>query len=209
VVNFHLPYLAVSPSDFWRRWHISLSTWLRDYLYVSLGGNRSGTYRTYRNLMLTMLLGGLWHGASWTFVAWGLYHGVLLCLFRGFGLSDPSPHGTVGARLAWLARVAIMFHLTCLGWLLFRADSFQTVLQMSQLMLTDLHWTPFVTASLAAIAFYCGVLTIVEWRLDGEFQMGRLLSKAWPVRGVVYAYVTVMLIIFPAAGSREFLYFQF
>ena len=209
VVNFHLPYLAVSPSDFWRRWHISLSTWLRDYLYVSLGGNRRGTYRTYRNLMLTMLLGGLWHGASWTFVGWGLYHGVLLCLFRGFGLSDPSPHGTVGTRLAWLARVAIMFHLTCLGWLLFRADSFQTVLQMSQLMLTDLHWTPFVTASLAAIAFYCGVLTIVEWRLDGEFQMGRLLSKAWPVRGVVYAYVTVMLIIFPAAGSREFLYFQF
>src|SRR5439155_447135 len=77
VVNFDNPYLAVSPSDFWRRWHISLSSWLRDYLYIALGGNRGGTLLIYRNLILTMLLGGLWHGANWTFIAWGLYHGLI------------------------------------------------------------------------------------------------------------------------------------
>ena len=76
VINFHNPYLAVTPSDFWKRWHISLSSWLRDYLYIPLGGNRRGRLVEYRNLMITMLLGGLWHGASWTFVAWGLYHGA-------------------------------------------------------------------------------------------------------------------------------------
>ena len=86
MLNFDLPYFATSPSSFWRRWHISLSTWLRDYLYISLGGNRGGTTAVYRNLMLTMLLGGLWHGASWTFVLWGFYHGALLVAYRAAGV---------------------------------------------------------------------------------------------------------------------------
>src|SRR5207249_4921222 len=178
MVNFRQPYLAQSLQDFWRRWHMSLSSWLRDYLYIPLGGNRRGRARTYRNLMLTMLLGGLWHGANWTFVAWGLYHGTLLCLFRAAGLSDASPAGSLAARLAWLGRVVLMFHLTCLGWLLFRADNFHTVIQMGHLMLTDLRWTPFATASLATIAFYCGVILLLEWLLDGEFRMDGLLTKA-------------------------------
>src|SRR5258705_1821571 len=80
--NFNSPYQADSPPDFWRRWHISLSSCLRDYLYIPMGGNRKGTGRTYVNLMLTMLIGGLWHGANWTFVVWGAYHGLLLCLYR-------------------------------------------------------------------------------------------------------------------------------
>jgi D-alanyl-lipoteichoic acid acyltransferase DltB (MBOAT superfamily) len=209
VINFHLPYLAVSPSDFWRRWHISLSTWLRDYLYIPLGGNRGGTYATYRNLMLTMLLGGLWHGANWTFVAWGLYHGILLCSFRALGVSDPSPNGTLRTRLVWLGRVVVMFHLTCLGWLLFRADSFGTVLQIGHRILTDLHWTPFAASSLATIAFYGVVFEFVEWALDGEVGLNRLLRSSWSVRSTVYAYVILMLIIFPAESSREFIYFQF
>jgi alginate O-acetyltransferase complex protein AlgI len=209
IVNFHLPYLAVSPSDFWRRWHISLSTWLRDYLYISLGGNRGGTYETYRNLMLTMLLGGLWHGASWTFVGWGLYHGLLLCLFRAFGVSDPSPDGTLRTRIVWLGRVALMFHLTCIGWLLFRADSFGTVLQIAHRILTDLHWTPFTAASLATIVFYCGLFEAIELATDGEHHLRRLNDLAWPMRATVYVFVTLMLIIFPAESSREFIYFQF
>ena len=83
-LNFRLPYFAVNPSDFWHRWHISLSTWLRDYLYIPLGGNRGGLVVTCRNLMLTMVLGGLWHGAAWTFVLWGVFHGMLLVAFRLF-----------------------------------------------------------------------------------------------------------------------------
>ncbi|MEI7838054.1 MAG: MBOAT family O-acyltransferase, partial [Planctomycetota bacterium] len=115
--NFRMPYLALTPADFWSRWHISLSTWLRDYLYIPLGGNRGGTWKTFRNLLITMVLGGLWHGASWTFVAWGFYHGLLLCLFRPFERRRHA-EGKSAAR-AWpvvfLQRV-LMFHLVCLGW---------------------------------------------------------------------------------------------
>ena len=84
VLNFNLPYFAANPSDFWRRWHISLSSWLRDYLYIRLGGNRNGRLQTYRNLLITMVLGGLWHGAAWNFVIWGAYHGILLAIHRIF-----------------------------------------------------------------------------------------------------------------------------
>src|SRR5262245_19119751 len=117
--NFNLPYLAANITDFWRRWHISLSSWLRDYLYIPLGGNRNGVAQTYRNLILTMLLGGLWHGASWTFVAWGLYHGVLLALHR----VCPRPRWTGHVLLRPFA-VAGTFLLVCVGWVFFRAQNF-------------------------------------------------------------------------------------
>ena len=123
IINFNTPYLAVSPSDFWRRWHISLSTWLRDYLYVSLGGNRFGPLMTYRNLLITMLLGGLWHGANWTFFAWGFYHGAILCAYRLLNISDDIATESAAGRAYWLWRVFLMFHLTCIGWLLFRAGA--------------------------------------------------------------------------------------
>ena len=115
--NFRAPYRATSPRDFWRRWHISLSSWLRDYLYISLGGNRGGEWKTYRNLFLTMLLGGLWHGASWMFVLWGAYHGTLLAVDRRLGLPEPKRLWTT-----WLARIAT-FHLVCLGWVFFRSKT--------------------------------------------------------------------------------------
>ena len=119
--NFRRPYLSASIGEFWRRWHISLSTWLRDYVYVPLGGNRGGSAATARNLMLTMLLGGLWHGASWTFVAWGGYHGALLIAERalGIGRGRDEPRGATR-----LLRVALTFVLVCLGWILFRAGTF-------------------------------------------------------------------------------------
>src|SRR5690348_9379705 len=115
-VNFRSPYKALDPSDFWRRWHISLSTCLRDYLYIPLGGNRDGEWRTYRNLMLTMLIGGLWHGASWTFVAWGAYHGLLLAAYRRWGVAWD--------RLPAALRQVAMFLAVVLGWVLFRARDF-------------------------------------------------------------------------------------
>ncbi|HET9315760.1 MAG TPA: MBOAT family protein, partial [Vicinamibacteria bacterium] len=125
MVNFRQPYLALNPPDFWRRWHISLSSWLRDYLYIPLGGSRGGTLLTYRNLMLTMLLGGLWHGAAWNFVLWGAFHGLLLVAHRL--LVDEWRLWAFEGRLARaVARVA-MFHLVCYGWLLFRASSFHQI----------------------------------------------------------------------------------
>ena len=118
MVNFRQPYLAQSLQDFWRRWHISLSTWLRDYLYIGLGGNRLGKLRTYINLMLTMLLGGLWHGANWTFVVWGGLHGIGLVIERLYtGRADISNSSTFVGR--WARRIFV-FHLVCLAWIFFR-----------------------------------------------------------------------------------------
>src|SRR5262249_51432294 len=117
--NFRLPYCAAGIGEFWRRWHVSLSSWLRDYLYVPLGGNRGGAWQTYRNLMLTMLLGGLWHGAAVNFVAWGGYHGLLLALERA-GRLPPAL-----SRPAWTpVGVAATFLAVCVGWALFRSQSF-------------------------------------------------------------------------------------
>jgi len=123
MVNFRLPYFAVNPSDFWLRWHISLSSWLRDYLYISLGGNRTGRLLTYRNLLVTMLLGGLWHGAAWNFIVWGAYHGVILALYRAFERrpAHENPWGGEHRYAVVLAKMGLMFALTLLGWLFFRA----------------------------------------------------------------------------------------
>jgi alginate O-acetyltransferase complex protein AlgI len=122
-LNFDHPYLARNPSDFWRRWHISLSSWLRDYLYVSLGGNREGRLRTYRNLTITMLLGGLWHGASWNFVLWGLLHGGFLVVHRGYGeirrWLAPGWRPSEG-RIAWFLSILAAQYCVLLAWIPFR-----------------------------------------------------------------------------------------
>jgi alginate O-acetyltransferase complex protein AlgI len=126
--NFNSPYKALDPADFWRRWHISLSTCMRDYLYIPFGGNRSSTAETYRNLMLTMLIGGLWHGAAWTFVFWGFYHGVLLSIHRA----------TAGHwdRLPRLVRQLAMFLVAVIGWVFFRSTSFEMALRLLRKMFT-------------------------------------------------------------------------
>ena len=206
VINFRLPYLATTPSDFWRRWHISLSSWLRDYLYVPLGGNRHGVARQYRNLAITMLLGGLWHGARWTFVAWGLYHGAILCLYRLWGLGEVARRDGYGR---WLVRVVVMFHLTCLGWLLFRADSFAAVTRALALMAGHFAPSAFAAANLLVIGFYAGLAFLLELILDGEERTRRFFEWPWPVQSGVYAYLVVMIFLFHASRSYEFIYFQF
>src|SRR5262249_22299061 len=118
-INFRRPYLSASITEFWRRWHISLSRWLRNYLYIPLGGNRRGTLATYRNLMLTMLLGGLWHGASWNFVIWGGYHGLFLCLERMLGWQT-NEESRLGIALR-APRALATFVIVCAGWVFFRS----------------------------------------------------------------------------------------
>jgi alginate O-acetyltransferase complex protein AlgI len=126
--NFRQPYLATSIGDFWHRWHITLSTWLRDYLYIPLGGSRHGTLATLRNLMLTMLLGGLWHGAQWTFVAWGGYQGALLCLERLAGVS--SERDAAAGTFKTVLKILVTFALVALGWVLFRAQHFSLAIDV-------------------------------------------------------------------------------
>ena len=133
-LNFNLPYFAVSPVDFWRRWHISLSTWLRDYLYIPLGGSRTGG--RFRNVMITMLLGGLWHGAAWTFVVWGAFHGLLISATHALGkVKALSPFNDSPRLGTQLVKWAVTFYLVLIGWVLFRAQS----LGDGWAMLADMH----------------------------------------------------------------------
>src|SRR5262249_41143932 len=161
--NFNQPYLAQNPAEFWHRWHISLSTWLRDYLYIPLGGNRKGTARTYVNLILTMLLGGLWHGAAWNFIIWGLYHGTLLAVHRLFtGGKVRTEEEMARTPIAnWLCRI-VMFHFVCLGWLFFRANSFAQIVTFLKRMATDLVLDRQAAAFLFPLLLLVGFLWVLE-----------------------------------------------
>jgi D-alanyl-lipoteichoic acid acyltransferase DltB (MBOAT superfamily) len=161
MLNFDNPYFAVNPKDFWARWHVSLSSWLRDYLYISLGGNRRGRGRTYVNLALTMLLGGLWHGAAWTFVAWGAFHGAMLVVYHAWA-EKFSPKGTADSgRWLWPRRI-FFFQLTCLGWLLFRAESLGQVGDLLRRIFTDFAWDAQAADALAALVLFCLPLWLVQ-----------------------------------------------
>jgi D-alanyl-lipoteichoic acid acyltransferase DltB (MBOAT superfamily) len=223
MVNFRLPYFATSPSDFWRRWHISLSTWLRDYLYIPLGGNRGGRWRTLRNLMTTMLVGGLWHGAGWPFIAWGAYHGALLCGHRVLagrpaGTSHTAGHRVLAGRPAGtslpggasrIARIILMFHAVCLGWLLFRARSLSQAGAMLERLSTGLHPTPLAWYGLISLAFFAGPLLAFEAWLERGDDLLRPSRLAWSRAALVYGYCVFMLWFFPPEVSHEFIYFQF
>ncbi len=207
--NFRHPYFATSPSDFWKRWHISLSSWLRDYLYIPLGGSRQGRWKTYRNLLLTMLLGGIWHGANWTFVAWGLLHGILLCAHRltlRENTMTPLPQPN---RLVHLAKMLVMFHCVCLGWLFFRAESVHQAAQMLATFGTRWHVTEFSQFTLGSMAFYILPLLAFEWWVEKKGDLLVLTKCHWPVRAAVYIYMALMLFFFPSPVQNEFIYFQF
>jgi alginate O-acetyltransferase complex protein AlgI len=206
--NFNSPYAALSIQDFWRRWHMTLSRWLRDYVYIPLGGNRKGSLITYRNLMLTMLIGGLWHGAGWTFVVWGGIHGIGLASERWWK-SRPGyvePRSTRARRV--VARI-VTFNVVCLAWVFFRADSFRTAWEMLTGLFTD--WgapSPLVTTGvLLAIAVGIGSQYLpsrVPLALMDRF--GRL-----PVVGQA-ATLAVALMLTNAMGPEgvaPFIYFRF
>ena len=210
MLNFRLPYLARNPSDFWRRWHISLSTWLRDYLYITLGGNRQGLRRTYRNLALTMILGGLWHGAAWNFVAWGAFHGFLLAAHRACkGLLEKLTPATAPGRWLWHATsVFVMFHLVCIGWLLFRVESLAQAGDLMGRLLGPWHpglvqawWLPFV-ALVGPL-----VLMQIAQAVSGDLEVVR--RSPLPVRAVVYAAAVLVIVVFGEDFGQPFIYFQF
>jgi len=208
-LNFRIPYFAINPSDFWKRWHISLSSWLRDYLYVPLGGNRGSERRTYRNLALTMLLGGLWHGAAWHFVAWGAFHGLILIAYRLVGQHDPHPQPGTPAWRAFdvLPRMAIMFALTIFGWLLFRAQSISQVGEMlGSLGFGTSDRSMGVAAKLAVL--WLPLIAIEIW----QYVKHDLLAptKIGTVKlFVLYVALLLALVFYGAHGNTEFIYFQF
>jgi len=203
-VNFRRPYLASSITEFWRRWHISLSTWLRDYLYIPLGGNRHGQWRTYRNLMLTMLLGGLWHGASWNFVIWGGYQGALLSVERAFR-GDVPPKQAVG----WLyvPKAIPTFALALVGWVFFRAADLPQSMAILRQMFRGASGHSLLEPWHVVLVAISLTVALVEEKFDWleELAQGPVLAYASGL-----ALMLFFLEIFGAFDAAiPFIYFQF
>lgn len=207
MVNFKLPYFATSPSDFWRRWHVSLSSWLRDYLYIPLGGNRGSNLATYRNLSLTMVLGGLWHGAAWHFVLWGVYHGLLLALFRFIGELRGGSILPRKALWADLLRMTWMFPITVVGWVLFRVQTVADLRAFIDGAFTSTEVDVSLTAAtLAAIWAPVGLMQLAQSISDDLLVA---LRMPFVLRGVLYGLLIAGCVAFATGESIEFLYFQF
>lgn len=207
ILNFNLPYIARTPSEFWSRWHISLSSWLRDYLYVPLGGNRLGTLLTYRNLMITMLLGGLWHGAAWTFVLWGGFHGAILVVYRMLGVDEwlRRRQGSEAVRrLQDAALVLLMFVLVCVGWLLFRARDMNTVAAFFRGFDGTFSFEPF-----RSVLFYVVPLLAFEALQVWKGKLEPLPEIPGFVRMNIQLFVIFGLLILASTKTQEFIYFAF
>ncbi len=208
--NFRCPYAAIGFSDFWRRWHVSLSTWLRDYLYVPLGGNRGGSGRTLANLMATMLIGGLWHGASWTFVVWGGLHGAFLVAERALRAALP-PRPLWQAPAVRFALGLLTFAAVCLAWVFFRATSFTQAWQIVTAMLgvaaapaeLGLDDEAILTTRVAMIA-----LLALHWLMRDRTLEAATARCPWALRAALLAAMLVTLVHMPG-DDRAFLYFQF
>ncbi|HTR56373.1 MAG TPA: MBOAT family protein [Kofleriaceae bacterium] len=200
--NFRSPYAAIGFSDFWRRWHISLSSWLRDYLYIPLGGNRRGPARTQLNLAITMLLGGLWHGAAWTFVVWGALHGAYLVVERWLA-ARYAPWRSAAGRFA-LALVT--FALVCIAWVFFRAPTFELAFRVVAAMFGfgTGHSHPGWWSAVPAVAALVAVHAILR---DTTLEAA-VARTPWPVRSAALAAAVVSLFVFSGA-DRAFIYFQF
>ncbi|CAN5273236.1 MBOAT family protein [soil metagenome] len=209
MTNFTEPYLSRDITEFWRRWHISLSTWLRDYLYIPLGGNRGGGRRTVRNLMITMLLGGLWHGASTTFLVWGGLHGLFLAIHRGVRGNRPSPPDDAPVRVADIPRITLTFGLVALAWTFFRADTVGGALTVLNRIAT-LQSGRSSVADVVTVAVLAGAMVALDLLMRRQSARPDRPLITGPVRTGVVGGVAVVLVLVAAGGTPEpFVYFQF
>jgi alginate O-acetyltransferase complex protein AlgI len=218
--NFDHPYMARSPGDFWRRWNISLSSWFRDYVYIPLGGSRGGRWTWARNVLVTFLLSGFWHGASWNYVLWGLYHGVLLILARARSVAHP---GAIAARRspAWLAvpQIAGMFVLTSIGWLLFRETELSAIgrdLTLSPFGVSELDRQTglylFLLALLYSVPLWVQSLWVELYRgaqgaPESQTPLAPLPQLA--LQGLACGVALAAILVFRSRASLDFIYFQF
>lgn len=210
-INFLYPYFVTSPREFWRNWHISLSEWLRDYLYIPLGGNRGGEWRIRRNLMLTMVLGGLWHGAAWTFVLWGFYQGAVLIVGRWIE--------NTARRLGWragrgfavshVALVLFMFHVTCYGWLIFRAHSMGQIGSLTAALLTDWRLGAHAASYAGSLVAFALPLLVIHGLEARKGSLLAVLETPPALRYTLYAAVFYLTLLFGDFGGSQFIYFQF
>ena len=214
-INFDSPYQSATITEFWRRWHISLSSWLKDYLYISLGGNRKGKIRTYVNLILTMFLGGLWHGASVRFIIWGMLHGIALAIHKAVMSAFPS-FKKVGAEMTRGRRIIgtlFTFHLVCFGWIFFRAESMQKVGEMLTQITTNFHpemFAQFVSGYKGVVILM--VIGYLSHFIPGKFEKRLQLfvtNSPLVVQAALLAVVILLVVQLKSAGVQPFIYFQF
>lgn len=213
IENFRHPYLAQTPADFWRRWHISLSTWFRDYVYIPLGGNRRGKLFETRNIMITFLLSGLWHGASWNFVLWGAYWGLLIVIYRHVG--DRVPDRVAALPGLVVLRVLLMFVLINIGWLLFRETDLHYLMRyltLSPANATALEWQAGAYFS-SLVALYSLPIAVHMWLdRDGkvaQLQEPRAFYNSLAMRTVTAVGLFGATLLLRTATSADFIYFQF
>lgn len=212
--NFRTPYLAANPGEFWRRWHITLSSWIRDYLYIPLGGSRRGETRAYLNLFVAMALSGLWHGAAWTFVIWGIFHGALSVMHKLYA-RYLQPRVPLPAQSIWVRWVSIflMFQATTVAWVFFRANGLTTAVHMLKQMLLfrDIH----LTRQNALYLLVVTALYVIHF-LENKLQESRsVVYHRWvekipsPIRALAYAGIVVFLLLMTRSEEATFIYFRF
>lgn len=201
--NFRMPYLSSGPVEFWRRWHIALSTWFRDYLYIPLGGNRVSNLRLFTNLMTVMVLCGLWHGAGWNFIAWGVFHGLLIALDHIYEKS--------GWRIHALVRWAFWMNLIFIGWMLFRAQGAGQMQAMAASIFTDFRFSSYFGASsfVKALCIYALPIMAGEWLLKRAGKSYWFENMPMPLR--IFGFTALLAICFVAGrfDARTFIYFAF
>ncbi len=209
-LNFTEPYLSRNPSEFWRRWHMTLSRWLRDYLYISLGGNRRGQVRTSVNLALTMLLGGLWHGAAWNFVVWGGIHGAWLMVHRWSSTDDGRPTDRPLAWSDWW-RVALCFHAVCLAWVFFRAPTFTGATAVIAKLFGGSYVEPWPLVQVGVLAAAASLHVVERYARENAGALRDALGRSYwavGVEGLAFGVVVGLAIALSGLGG-EFIYFQF
>ena len=202
--NFRRPYFATSVGEFWHRWHISLSTWFKDYVYIPLGGNRVGRLRNYFNLLVTFVISGIWHGANWTFFLWGTLHGVLLCIEKALGIGKQKFTG-INKVFHW----AVTFVLVCFAWILFRANSLSDAMMVIKGIFTNLGVPKPEYANFIAIGMAMTILLIKEFADEYQWPVRVADSKSWIVRHVYLVMMIAYIILFGVLGGDQFIYFQF
>ena len=202
--NFHRPYFACSVGEFWHRWHISLSTWFKDYVYIPLGGNRVSRLRNYFNLFVTFTVSGIWHGANWTFVCWGMLHGTLLCIEKALGIGKQK---YVGFRKT--AHWALTFILVCFAWILFRANNLQDAITVIAGIFTKKGMPAPEYAIFMSIAMALSILLFKEMKDEFRWKIHISESKYWLVRHLYLVFITAYILLFGVLDGGQFIYFQF
>jgi len=223
-INFNMPYIASNISNFWHRWHISLSTWLRDYLFIPLGGSRASRWGVNRNLLATMALGGLWHGASWNFVIWGIYHGLLLIVHREFQLFSKEIawlRNAVDSKVGHLVSIFITFQAVCIGWVFFRIQNISDCCSIVKKMLLLYPWKTGVETNgflvmseklpvvVPVTIIMVACLLLLNLPISWASEKGWFRAAPPFVKSAFCAAVIILVVIFLPDGNQPFIYFQF